>query len=114
MYRPKGKSLQEIEAELHAFGASIEDYATDELNEKFGFGDVDVWPENWPSYLVFSAMQTQWRMGFNGPTGLDYTALSEVWRRLKVPVQERDVIFADVQIMELAALEQISINQAAK
>lgn len=62
------------------------------------------WPENRPATLVFLALRTQWRTGMNGPTGLDYSALPEVWRRCKVPPAERDDAFADLQVMEHAAL----------
>lgn len=40
----------------------------------------------------------------SGPTGLDYSALPEIWRRLKVKKKDRDQVFADLQVMELAAL----------
>lgn len=63
-----------------------------------------VWPENIAVTRVFLAMQTQWRTGMSGPTGLDYGALPEVWRRLKVLPAERDETFADLRVIEIAAL----------
>lgn len=57
-------------------------------------------------------MGTQWRTGMSGATGLDYTALAEIWQRLKIPPQARDDVFADVQTMEFAALKQMSKNKA--
>lgn len=50
-------------------------------------------------------MRTQWRVGVSGCTGLDYSALPEMWRRFRVAPDERDDIFADLQTMELAALD---------
>lgn len=50
-------------------------------------------------------MQTQWRIGMNGRTGLDYSALTEVWARCKVPDEKRDDVFLDLQVIENAALE---------
>lgn len=52
-------------------------------------------------------MSTQWHVSMGGPTGLNYAALPELWRRLKVPRKQRDAAFADLQILEAAALETI-------
>lgn len=49
-------------------------------------------------------MRTQWRVGMAGYTGLDYSVLPEIWRRCKVPPDERDTVFSDLQVIELAAL----------
>jgi uncharacterized protein DUF1799 len=84
--------------EAAGFGFTAEDYEA---------AVVGVWPDVMPSVRVFQAMGTQWRMGFNGPIGLDYGALREVWQRLRVPSAERDWIFADLQVMERAALDQM-------
>ena len=62
------------------------------------------WPENRPAALVFLTMRTQWRVGMNGPTGLDYAALPECWRRCGIKPADRDETFASLQIMEQAAL----------
>lgn len=65
---------------------------------------VLVWPENRQTVRVFLAMRTQWTYGQNGPVGLNYSSLPEVWRRLHVPPAERDDVFNGLQIMEHAAL----------
>jgi hypothetical protein len=52
-------------------------------------------------------MGTQWRTGMGGPTGLDYGVLPEIWRRLKVPPDERDDVFADLRVLETAALNEM-------
>jgi hypothetical protein len=54
-------------------------------------------------------MGTQWRVGPGGITGMDYNALSEIWRRLKVPNSERDAVFEDLQVMEMSAL--VAMNE---
>jgi hypothetical protein len=56
---------------------------------------------------VFIAMETQWRVGVNGPTGLDYSALGEIWRRTKTSPTERDSIFEDLRVLERAALAEM-------
>ncbi|MFA9950834.1 DUF1799 domain-containing protein [Dentiradicibacter hellwigii] len=37
--------------------------------------EIELWPENALPMQVFMAMQTQWRIGMGGATGLDYSAL---------------------------------------
>ena len=56
-------------------------------------------------------MGTQWRTSMNGATGLDYSALAEIWRRLKVPIANRDEVFQDIRIMENKALETMRKNK---
>lgn len=73
--------------------------------EEWAGPPVQVWPENVQATATFITMGTQWRSGFSGYTGLDYSALPEVWRRTKVPPEERDAVFADLVVIERAALE---------
>ncbi len=72
-----------------------------------GAGVVAVWPENRQAVTVFLAMQTQWRSGLNGLSGLDYGALPEVWRRTKTPPQDRDRVFFELRLIEIAALNEM-------
>jgi len=47
--------------------------------------EVEVWPCNWPAFLLFNRMSTQWRAGAGGAIGLDYSCIRDVacasWRR---------------------------------
>ncbi len=63
-----------------------------------------VWPDNKQAVRVFLAMRTQWRPGPAGATGLDYSALPEVWRRTQTAPADRDDVFAALQLLEGAAL----------
>ena len=74
--------------------------------------DVEVWPEHYQSFGVFSAMGTQWRTGMAGMTGLDYSALPVIEERLEIPKEDSPRIFEEIRIMESAALEAAR-NQAA-
>lgn len=73
----------------------------------FGFppdiDDVEVVPDVWESYLVFSAMSTQWRVGMNGATGLDYSVIPNVLELLNI--KNKAAVFDDLRIMEIKALE---------
>ncbi len=67
--------------------------------------DVEIWPELAPAFELFLACQTQWRTGFNGPTGLDYPAVAMVARVLQLSARRVRELWADFQAMERAALE---------
>lgn len=88
-------SLQEIEAS----GFAPEDFEQE---------DCEVWPENWPSFSLFCQLQTQWRTGMGGATGLDYTALYPLLDRMADDAEQWDLLFDDVQVMERAALSAMS------
>ncbi len=66
-----------------------------------------IWPDNWLPVEVFAAMTTQWRHGFNGPTGLDYAALSPVMQFAGVALNDQADVFESVRVMELEALERM-------
>lgn len=78
-----------------------------EFERAFGFppdiDDVEIWSDVWDSYQVFSAMNTQWRVGMNGITGLDYTPLNQVMDLFNI--KDRATVFSDLRIMEVKALE---------
>lgn len=61
-----------------------------------------LWPEHVPALVLWTAVQTQWRHGFDGPTGLDYAGVRVVMRHQRAP-RER---FDELQIMERAALAE--------
>jgi hypothetical protein len=71
----------------------------------------EVWEENWPAFLLFEGLATQWKItaGMGGAlwTGLDYQA-AEVLIRMRIPEADRIKVFADVQVMERAALEVLN------
>ncbi len=106
-------SIEAKKKELEKYGLSIEDFTADERS-KWNTGEIAVWPENWRSFQLFNTLETQWRYSEGYRTGFDYAVLPEVWRRLKIPVSERDDLFADLQHMEIAALKQLQENEKTK
>ena len=72
---------------------------------------AEVWPENWPSFELFSQMSTQWRIGMSGPTGLDYNVLFAVMEQRKLTGEDWDSTFQDVRVMEAAALESMRTSR---
>ncbi len=65
---------------------------------------VEVWPDLMPSINVFSALQTQWRAGMGGATGLDYGVIPAVLRLMGLPRTDWPQIFADLRTLEDEAL----------
>jgi hypothetical protein len=65
--------------------------------------DCYVWPENWPALLMFLRMETQWRIGFGGREGLDYSVLE--WLLKLYPEDNPRQLFEDLRVMEAAILE---------
>jgi len=69
--------------------------------------ETEVWPENMPAINLFSQLSTQWRVGMNGPTGLDYNVLFVCLDRMKLPDQDREWLFDDIRAIEAEALQII-------
>ena len=88
------------DSELNGTGLSIEDYIT----------EVELWPENWPVIQLFRQMATQWRIGMNGPTGLDYQTLFLLIDRQELSKEDAAQMFDDMRVCEAAALEALFEN----
>ena len=69
---------------------------------------VEVWPENWPAFVLFSTMQSQWDAGIGGPTCLKYQVLFEIMDRKGLTNDDWWEMFADIQHMEAAALKEMN------
>jgi uncharacterized protein DUF1799 len=95
--------LEARNSELAALALRPEDVAADE--------DTIVWLENWPSLSLFIEMQTQWRTGAVGVTGLDYGALPVVMDFNAIAADQRRAFFEDIRTMEIAFLESLRSNQ---
>lgn len=87
---------------MAAAGFTPEDYESD---------PVEVWPENWPAWSLFCELSGQWRLApMGGPASLDYCALFMRMDRLGLDDVEWNERFADIRVIEAAALKQM--NQA--
>lgn len=92
--------IDEREADLRALGATEEQIRKADVKpaeDKFV-----IWDENWEIVEMFVRMQTQWRMSFAGPTGLDYAALD--WLCRLYSVKDPMTLFEGLQVMEVTAL----------
>ena len=64
-----------------------------------------LWPENLLPWECWHAVQTQWRMGMGGATGLDYTAVLAYLKDGKgLPGKERREVFGLLQLCERETL----------
>lgn len=69
---------------------------------------IEVWPDNERAYFLFCQMQTQWRVGMGGATGLDYGVMFHKMDRMGLELSDYEELEADVRIMEYSALETMS------
>lgn len=77
-----------------------------------GGGNVDgsdrelwLWPENRPAWDLWLCLQTQWRVGMAGATGLDYSAVAAVMHMQSTARKERPELLALLRVMEAEVLE---------
>ena len=85
---------------MQFFGLSPADYAAERTCE--------VWPDNWRAVTVFMALgDGSWNMGPSGPTGLRNECFRELRFSLGIKAAEWHELFADIRVMEQAALDAI-------
>lgn len=89
---------------MATYGLTESDYG-DEMKPK----DVElyVWDENQLAYEVFAFMDTQWRVGMNGPEGLDYNVLYQKLDRMHLNPEPYEQLVEDVRTMEFAHLHAL-------
>jgi len=68
--------------------------------------DYEVWEENWDVVCMFLRMQTQWRVGMAGATGLDYNVFK--WFFDMYEVTNHKEMIEGLQTMEIAVLDSIA------
>ena len=93
-----------IATALAAIGLQME--STPAAEEEF-----HLWPENVATFNLWLAVQTQWRVGMNGRTGLDYSAVDVCMRLHQVRKKEQREMFVGLQAMEQATLDEWSKKQ---
>jgi len=72
-------------------------------------GDFEVHRDNWRSVSFFRLLGTQWRLvvlglGTTVTLGLDYAGVAAAMRMAAVPRSRQQRLWADLQVMEAAAL----------
>lgn len=64
--------------------------------------EFELWPENVEALSVFMKLQTQWRYGMAGITGLDYSGVLAVLTFMGIA--HTPDLFGKIQVMERAVL----------
>lgn len=85
------------EAEAAAFGLTVEEASP----------PVEIWPDNIEAVNLFMSISTQWRVGMNGATGLDYNVLYHKMDRMKLSAERYEELEQEIGVMEIAALEKM-------
>ncbi|WP_004181383.1 DUF1799 domain-containing protein [Nitrosospira lacus] len=91
-----------MEEDLRAFGITVEPEANEDAAEDNAFG---VWKENVKTVEFFLSVLTQWRVhGMTGAIlGFEYPGIVAAMAMNGIRNQKR--LFADLRIMESAAME---------
>lgn len=67
-----------------------------------------LWPENEDVFWLWVSIQTQWVVGMAGRVGLDYSGVEACMRMRGIKKNQQQRIFALIQMMENAALDEWS------
>lgn len=102
-----GSQSQDRDEALAAFGLVLEDPIAEAEPDIFC-----LWPEHVEVLDLWFGVQTQWRHGFNAPTGLDYCGVEALMRQRRV--RKPRARFAALQVMERAALAEWARMREAK
>ncbi len=74
-----------------------------------------LWPENREALELWFGVQTQWRVGMAGATGLDYAGIAAYMGMLCVNSPARRArLLQDLQVMERATLNEWHRMQAER
>lgn len=99
-------------AEMEQAGVTVADYASPEQRKAGVYYDLedadwrfDLWAENWPAIHLYLQYQSQWRVGPNGPTGLDYNVLFHELDRRGLDEDAYEDLMSSIRVIEQAALK---------
>ena len=60
----------------------------------------ELWSEVGEVDTLYRRFKTQWRIGFNGPTGLDYTPVQHHLQRMETNNEDYDRLMAGLSVLE--------------
>ena len=76
--------------------------------------DFYLWPEHLAAFSHFVELRTQWRIGMEGPTGLDYTAVLAHLRQGGGRKKEFTRLYTEIRELECGALLAYSEMRSKK
>jgi hypothetical protein len=92
-----------VDAALQAFGLQRAEAAADAPDA--GAECVYLWPELVPLWQLWGRVQTQWRTGMAGATGLDYAGVRAALPLCGVPRRKWRELFTGLQLLESEVLQ---------
>lgn len=95
-----GKAERHVNEALAAFGLVAVDDQVLQQDEYW------LWPENEEAFALWIGLQTQWNVGMAGAVGLNYPGVETCMRMRDIACKKRAELFAMVQLMEQACLEE--------
>ena len=75
------------------------------LDQPAGERAAYLWPDNVRAWNCWQGVQTQWRVGMGGATGLDYAGVRAFLDEQDLQRDERREVFAGIQACERATLD---------
>lgn len=75
------------------------------LDQPAGERVAYLWPDNVRAWSCWQGVQTQWRVGMGGATGLDYAGVRAFLDEQDLQRDERREVFAGIQACERATLD---------
>ncbi|MGG7604629.1 DUF1799 domain-containing protein [Massilia sp. BKSP1R2A-1] len=94
------KAERHVNEALAAFGLyAVDDRVLDQ-------DEYWLWPENEEAFHLWVGLQTQWNVGMAGAFGLNYPGVETCMRLRDYSRKKRVELFAMVQLMEQACLEE--------
>jgi len=78
--------------------------APPDAGEDVDTGAVYIWPENVAAWQAFQSVQSQWRVGMSGATGLDYAGVRTCLELLGTSPRQLRAIWPGLQACEQAVL----------
>lgn len=93
-------SKKASDSELAAWGLKPEDYAAESPID-----GIEIWKANWQAFCVFRDLETQWRIGMAGPSGLDYSAIEPTLRLTGVDTEVWPDVFQCIRVLEREAID---------
>lgn len=97
----------ELDAAWAAFG--VQNEATQESED---FPEFHLLPECVPMFMLWQEVQTQWRSGMGGPTGMDYSGVEAYMRMAHNSLRRDPETIHMLRGMERAALKVYGEKQA--
>lgn len=94
------KAERHVNEALAAFGLyAVDDHVIDQ-------DEYWLWPENEEPFALWLGLQTQWNVSLGGAVGLEYIGVEACMRMRDISRKRRVELFAMVQLMEQACLEE--------